>query len=780
MRARPLAAGALAGLLAAIGIVTPASADDSIAIPSDQLHGCLNRALGVDTPMAPITTAQLASLTHVDCSAWAGVDDLTGLEHATNLEYLDVSGNSVDDLAPLVGLAHLSYLDISDQEIEVLGDLAALTKLTTLKMRAVKVYLGTIDLSLLNGMVNLETLDVSDNNLLDVSSLAALPSLASLTANNNKLVSLGAFAARPDVTVVALSQKFALTPGEPCTLVTLPTMLGSDGLSVAISEGNRTLALADGGAYPVSAYGTLLFGSELANFDGMLTLTLAANNDCSWVRGGAATITGTGTAADPFTAVVEPWVPTPDDVTYAWYLVGGAFIGYGPTLVVPSQFLGMQIYVTATAYRTMMSPATSTSAPVLAPPTTDPAWKATFLNQLIAGFTADVDKLWDLHGATTVCDWYIDGVKKATNSTCEYLIPASAAGKHLQVRVTATLSGGTPHVYESASTMVMRYYAPLGGELGTISGSRDVGKVLTVTPTAYKPAATSYTYQWLRDGYEITGATAKTYTVRTADAGHKISVTMTAHRSGYAAATDVTVPATIHRLFATKPTPTISGTLATGHTLTAHRGSWSPTPTTYTYQWYRAGKAISHATKSTYKTTSADAGHHLTVRVTAKRSGYTTTYKTSAGVYIPKRFTATPTPTITGTAKVTHTLTAHAGTWGPGTVSKSYQWYRNGKAIAGATHSTYKISVKDAYASITVKVTGKKSGYLSTAKTSKAKVPAGIKYASCAALIKDYPGGVAKSSSVKGITPTTYVSSKLYALNAARDGDKDGWSCEPS
>jgi hypothetical protein len=773
-------AGALAGLLATIGIVAPVSADESVTILSDQLHGCLNRALGVDTWMAPITADQLATLTHVDCSAWAGIDDLTGLEHATELEYLDVSGNSVDDLAPLAGLDHLSYLDISDQEIEALGGLADLTTLTTLKMRAVKVYLDTIDLGLLNGMANLETLDVSDNNLVDISSLAALPSLVSLTANKNKLVSLAAFAERPDITVTAYSQKFALTPGEPCAFVPLPAILGSDGLPVAIAEGNRTLALADGGAYPVSAYGTLLFGSELANFDGMLTLTLAANNECSWVRGGAASISGTGTTADPFTAVVEPWVPTPDDVTYYWKLVGGAVIGSGPTLVVPSQYLGQQIYFTATAYRTMMSLATSTSAPVLAPPITDPAWKATFLNQLIAGFTADVDKLWDLHGAATVCDWYIDGVKKATNSTCRYLVPTSAAGKHLRVRVTATPAGGSPTVYVSESTLILKYYAPLGLVLGTISGPHDVGKVLTVTPTTYHPAPTSYTYQWLRDDTEISGATGKTYTVRTGDAGHKIAVAMTAHRSGYAAATDVSMPVAIHRLFTAKPAPTISGTTAVGFTLMAERGTWSPTPSGLTYQWYRDGKAISGATKSTYKAATADGGHSITVKVTATRSGYTTSYRTSAAAAVLKRLTSAPTPTINGTAKVKNTLTAHVGTWGPGTVTKSYQWYRNGTPIPGATKSTYAVALTDAYASITFRVTAKKSGYLTVTRTSKATVPTGIKYSNCAALATDYPGGVASNSTVPGIGPDTYVSAKLYALNSSRDGDNDGWACEPN
>lgn len=56
------------------------------------------------------------------------------------------------------------------------------------------------------------------------------------------------------------------------------------------------------------------------------------------------------------------------------------------------------------------------------------------------------------------------------------------------------------------------------------------------------------------------------------------------------------------------------------------------------------------------------------------------------------------------------------------------------------------------------------------------------KYSNCAALNKDYPGGVAKDKTVtnKGgktkYTPT--VSAELYKLNASKDRDKDGIACE--
>lgn len=72
-------------------------------------------------------------------------------------------------------------------------------------------------------------------------------------------------------------------------------------------------------------------------------------------------------------------------------------------------------------------------------------------------------------------------------------------------------------------------------------------------------------------------------------------------------------------------------------------------------------------------------------------------------------------PTITGTTKVGSTLTAKPGTWTSGTTFK-YAWMRNGTTIKDATNATYKLVAADAATTITVKVTGTKTGYTTTSK----------------------------------------------------------------
>ena len=75
-----------------------------------------------------------------------------------------------------------------------------------------------------------------------------------------------------------------------------------------------------------------------------------------------------------------------------------------------------------------------------------------------------------------------------------------------------------------------------------------------------------------------------------------------------------------------------------------------------------------------------------------------------------KKLTATPKPTITGSTVVGKKLTAKPGTWKPSSVTLTYQWLRNGKAIKGATKKTYTLTKADGGKKVSVKVTGKKKG----------------------------------------------------------------------
>ncbi|MEU4496527.1 hypothetical protein AB0F96_24580 [Streptomyces sp. NPDC023998] len=243
---------------------------------------------------------------------------------------------------------------------------------------------------------------------------------------------------------------------------------------------------------------------------------------------------------------------------------------------------------------------------------------------------------WTPTPASYGYQWKADGeaISGATAST--YTVPALLLGKKLTVTVTARLLGGETAV-TSADVTVAKGAAPTAITAPNISGAAKVGAKLGLTQGTWAPAATSYGYQWRADGKLISGATASTYTVPASLLGKKLTVTVTAHRTGHADGTAATAAVTVARGSAPKATkaPTISGTARAGYTLKAAQGTWTPTPSSYAYQWYADGKAIKGATGSSLKLASAQRGRNITVKVTARRTGHsdgTATSKPTAKV----------------------------------------------------------------------------------------------------------------------------------------------------
>jgi uncharacterized protein YgiM (DUF1202 family) len=206
-------------------------------------------------------------------------------------------------------------------------------------------------------------------------------------------------------------------------------------------------------------------------------------------------------------------------------------------------------------------------------------------------------------------------------------------------------------------------------------------------------------------------------------AGAALAVAVAAQPAAHAA-THKSVPQ--HRAAAHKkkltatPTPKISGTAAVGRRLTVKPGTWKPAGVTLKYRWYVGKTAIKGATAKTYVLPVVDVGKKLTVTVTGSKHGYTSVTKRSKSTAAVAKaaLTATPTPTISGTAAVGSTLTAKPGTWKPAGVKLAYRWSAGGTAIAGATKPTYAPVPVDSGKTMTVTVTGTKAGYVTVSKTS--------------------------------------------------------------
>ena len=151
----------------------------AVDIPDPYLRAVIETALS-KAEGKPIAPSEMATLTRLEASE-AGIRDLTGLEHATNLTVLKFDNNSISDISALANLTNLIALHLWRNSVSDLSSLAGLTKLTGL-------YLGgssASDLSPLVGLTNLESLFLDSNGISDLSALAGLTNLTRLALNNN-------------------------------------------------------------------------------------------------------------------------------------------------------------------------------------------------------------------------------------------------------------------------------------------------------------------------------------------------------------------------------------------------------------------------------------------------------------------------------------------------------------------------------------------------------------------------------------------------------------------
>jgi hypothetical protein len=321
--------------------------------------------------------------------------------------------------------------------------------------------------------------------------------------------------------------------------------------------------------------------------------------------------------------------------------------------------------------------------------------------------------------------WFRDSVAINTQIASTYTVAPADIGTQLSVRVTATRTGFT-----NASQTSLATSSIINGDfssVGTVSILRDgteVGDTFTADPSGWVPSQDSFSFQWLRDGVNISGETGATYDLVGVDRGFAISVRATAVRSGYNSSSSVSSSVSIPKgSFVVDVAPAITdpnsgAQFAVGHTLTSSTGTFSPTPASLSYRWYRNGTPISGATARTYTLVALDAGASITVTVTAAHPNFFDEDSESSAITGVGQFTATTVPTISGTREVDHTLTANVSGWTPAPTLFTYVWYRDDALISGATEQTLDLTSADLNHTFTVEVTGSLDDYESVTRES--------------------------------------------------------------
>jgi hypothetical protein len=423
------------------------------------------------------------------------------------------------------------------------------------------------------------------------------------------------------------------------------------------------------------------------------------------------------------------WSPLPVQLTYQWFLEDAEITGATNATYTPiAGDVGGRLSVRVTGSKLGYDSVSRTSAKTVAiilGVFSAPAPTIAGTAKVGSALTATPGTWTPATSPGRTYQWKKSVSGVTTNISGEtgltYTLVAADVGATISFTVSGGLDGYVSLTKISAATLAVvkgTFSSPPTPLIsGTTTPSR-VGQQLGVSVGHWTPQETGVTYQWKRDGVAISGATGSTYDTQAADLNKSVTVTATATLAGYVDGSSTSAARVISAgIFGTSSTPTISGSMAVGATLTADPGSWAPVAT-FAYQWKRAGTAISGATASTYVLRPEDADKVLSVVVTGSRAGYTSISLPSADTATVARiaFTAAPEPVISGTAAVGQTLTASAGTWTPSSaaspIALSYRWEKGGNTIVGATSSTYLVLPGDETSKIRVYVTGTKLGYI--------------------------------------------------------------------
>ncbi|MFM9695969.1 hypothetical protein [Streptomyces europaeiscabiei] len=220
-------------------------------------------------------------------------------------------------------------------------------------------------------------------------------------------------------------------------------------------------------------------------------------------------------------------------------------------------------------------------------------------------------------------------------SSTEALSGEVAAGPDGRATVLSrTAAGSGDYTSQVSARWQTLLTKPAITSKATLSGTVRTGSEVTCN-AAWTGTSAKAAWSWLRDGTVISGATGKTRTLTASDYGHGLSCRATVtNNAGSTRSTSAAVTVAVGPALKAGTTPTITGTAKVGHKLTAAHGTWSPTATSYTYVWKRDGKTVTGATRSTYVLVKADKGHKVSVKVTAKRSGWTNGSGTTAAVTV--------------------------------------------------------------------------------------------------------------------------------------------------
>jgi hypothetical protein len=143
---------------------------------------------------------------------------------------------------------------------------------------------------------------------------------------------------------------------------------------------------------------------------------------------------------------------------------------------------------------------------------------------------------WD-SGVAFAFQWLRNGAVISGQTGTTYIPTGDDVGKSIAVRIVGTKTGFQTATLESAAVTIKASKLVKTGS-AKFSGTTKVGKTLTADAGTWDTGV-KVTYQWLRNGASISGATKSTYKLTSADNGKTITVAITGTKLGFETVTKV-------------------------------------------------------------------------------------------------------------------------------------------------------------------------------------------------------------------------------------------------
>jgi hypothetical protein len=259
------------------------------------------------------------------------------------------------------------------------------------------------------------------------------------------------------------------------------------------------------------------------------------------------------------------------------------------------------------------------------------------------------------------------------------------------------------------------------------------GNRLVCNPGSWEGAGVTFTYTWLRNGSAVKTSSniPNVYPLSPSEEGFTFTCVVTGKNSFGSESEESWNSYNYGHGLGSRPEnevrPEITGTPKPKETLTCSPGTWGgTTPITYTYQWLREGIEVASATQKQYTVLEGDKGYSLTCKVTASNQfGKASALSRNSAKIVGEAPKYKKAPEVLGAAGVGKQLTCSPGEWtGSPAPTFTYTWLRDGKAIAGATGTTYLVESADELHTISCAVRAESSEGSSEAPSSNnVKIP---------------------------------------------------------